>query len=195
MSGRRARAIWRLRAAVLTLAGAVAVHQGRDLFASASHEHELARVHMYLTWAAPASGVLLFLAIMQLAGRAGRAAGVPMLPRMRTLWLVGAATLLLVFCAQESLETLLSEGRVPHVGDLLGAGGWTAIPLALAVGGLIALALRGAATVLRWAAARRRRPLVRRARAAPLAPAPPVLAAARSVLARRLAGRGPPLHR
>lgn len=185
--------IWRLRAAVLTLVGAVVVHHGRYAFVSPEHEHELAAAHTYLTWLAPASAVLLFLAVTQLVAYLGRTGdgAAPRLPRARTLWLAGTATLLAVFGAQESLETLFSHGHLPHVADLLGAGGWTAIPFALAAGGLIALLLRGAATVVRWALGRQRRP-VRQAPLALLAPRSPVLAAPGSVLARRLAGRGPP---
>ena len=108
------------------------------------------------------------------------------------LWLAATGSLLGVFGAQESLETLLSHGHLPGLADLVGAGGWTAVPLAVAAGGLIALLLRGAATVLRWALGRRRRPVVRHAPPALLAPRRPLLAARRSVLARRLAGRGPP---
>ena len=114
------------------------------------------------------------------------------LPRARTLWLAATVSLLGVFGAQESAEWLLSHGRLPELADILGAGGWTAVPLAVAAGALIALLLRGAATVLRWALGRRRRPLGRLAPPAPLVPRRPRLAAARSVLARRLAGRGPP---
>ena len=186
--------IWRLRAAVLILVGALAVHHGRDAFATPEHEHELAAAHSYLPWLASASAMLLFLAVVQLAtylGREGAGPG-PQLPRARTLWLAATGSLLAVFAAQESLEMLLSHGRLPGLADLLGAGGWTAAPLAAAAGALIALLLRGAATVLRWALGRRRRPVVRQAPLALLAPRWPLLAAARSVLARRLASRGPP---
>ena len=187
-------AIWRLRAAVLVLAGALTVHHGRYAFATAEHEHGLAAAHGYVPWLASASAMALFLAVVQLTaylGRAGAGAATG-LPRARTLWLAAAVTLLGVFGAQESLETFLAHGHGPAPADILGAGGWTAVPLAVAAGAAIALALRGAATVVRWALGRRRRPLLGPAPAARVAPRPPVLAAARSVLARRLAGRGPP---
>ena len=186
--------IWRVRAALLILAGALAVHHGRYALATVEHEHELAAAHGYLPWLAGAATVLLFLAVVQLAvhlGRAGEAPG-PELPRPCVLWLAATVCLLGVFGAQESLETFLVHGHPPSPSDILGAGGWSAVPLAVAAGGLIALLLRGAATVLRWALGRRRRPVVRQAPPALLAPRRPLLAASRSVLARRVAGRGPP---
>jgi hypothetical protein len=185
--------VWRLRAAVLVLVGMLALHHGRYVFATAEHEHELAAVHRYLPWLASASGVLLFLAVVQLVAYVARedADPGPELPRGRTLWAAATGTLIAVFVVQESLETLLTHGHLPALAELLGAGGWSALPLAVAIAGLIALLLRGAATVLQWALGRRR-PVIRRAPSARLAPRRPRLAVARSVLARRLAGRGPP---
>ncbi len=184
---------WRLRAAVLTLVGVLGVHHGRFLFATEEHEHELAGVHVYLTWLAPAAGVLLFLAVTQLAAHLGRLdhRSAPRLPRARTLWLWSVVTLLGVFCAQECVETLLAHGHLPEVAELLGGGGWTVLPLSVAAGGAIALLLRAAATVVGWVlgrAARRRRSVARPA----LPPRAPGLAPRASVLARRLAGRAPP---
>ncbi|HYI19092.1 MAG TPA: hypothetical protein VD836_10305 [Solirubrobacteraceae bacterium] len=186
--------IWRLRAAILILVGALVLHHGRYAFATPEHAHEVVAAHAYLPWLAGASAMALFLLVVQLAthfGRAGVGDGIE-LPRARTLWLAATLSLLGVFGAQESAEWLLSHGRLPELADILGAGGWTAVPLAIVAGALIALLLRGAATVLQWALERRRRPIGRQAAPAPLVPRPPRLAAARSVLARRLAGRGPP---
>jgi hypothetical protein len=184
--------IWRVRAAVLTLVGVLAVHDGRYLFATHEHEHELAPVHMYLTWLVPAAGALLFLAVAQLAANLSRPqATAPQLPRARALWLAATTTLLCVYGAQESLETVFSYGRVPELADVVGSGGWAAIPLAGAAGGVIAALLRGAATVVRWALTRARRPAGR----TPVAvdrPRTPALTPRGSVLARRLAGRAPP---
>lgn len=187
--------IWRLRAAILLLVGALAVHHGRYAFATPEHEHQLVAAHAYLPWLAGAAAVLVFLVVVQLAAFLQHAGEdpEPRLPRAGTLWPAATASLLAVFGAQESLETFLSHGHLPELAELLGAGGWTALPLAVAAGGLIAVLLRGAATVVRWALARRRRPADRQAPPALLAPRLPRLAAARSVLARRLAGRGPPV--
>jgi hypothetical protein len=181
--------IWRLRAAVLTLVGVLAVHDGRYLFAN---EHELATVHTYFAWLAPAAGALLFLAVAQLAANLSRPeATAPELPRARALWLAATASLLCVYGAQESLEIVFSYGRVPELADLLGSGGWAAIPLAVAAGGVIAALLRGAATVVRWALTRARHPVGRTPVALDV-PCTPALTPRGSVLARRLAGRAPP---
>jgi hypothetical protein len=186
-------AIWRVRAAVLTLAGALAVHAGRYAFATREHEHELAAAHAYLSWVPPLVGVLAFLGVVQLLGRLRREAEGARceLPSARVLWMASSAVLLHVFVAQESLEMVFAHGRLPEVGELLGAGGWTAIPIAVLAGALVALLLRGAAAIVAWA--RRRASLdVRRSVAALLSPRSPGLFLSGSVLARRLAGRGPP---
>ena len=184
---------WQARAAILTLVGVLGVHQARYLFAPVEHEHELAAAHTYLTWLTPLAGVLLFLLVVQFVSRLGRldGEGAPRLPRTRTLWLSATVTLLWVFGAQESLETFFSHGHLPGLAELLGGGGWTVVPFAVIAGGAIALLLRGAATVVSWALARRPR-RARRTVAALVAPSTPVLAPRGSVLARRLAGRGPP---
>jgi hypothetical protein len=186
-------ALWRLRAAVLILVASLAVHEGRYLFATSDHEHGLAGAHAYLAWLIPAAGALLFLAAAHLAVRLplSEPGPDPALPRLRTLWLVATAALLHVFALQELLETALSHGHLPGPGDLLGGGGWTAIPFAVAAAAAVALLLRGAAGIVRWAlvrAARRRRVPA----CAAHAPATPLPAPRGSVLARRLAGRGPP---
>ena len=183
---------WRLRAAVLTLIGVLAVHRARFLFAAPEHEHELAGAHVYLTWLTPVAGVLLFLAVVELAAQLGRLddAAVPRLPRARVLWPAVTVTLLGVFGVQESVETYFSHGHWPEVADLLAGGGWTAVPAALIAGGAIALLLRGAATVVSWALGRSRSR--RRSALAVAIPDTPSLARRGSVLARRLAGRAPP---
>lgn len=183
--------IWRLRAAVLTLAGVLAVHDGRYLFATP--EHALATAHVYLPWLVSAAGMLLFFAVAQLAANLGRPGGrAPELPRVRTLWLIATMTLLCVFGAQESLETAFAYGRLPELADVLGSGGWAAVPLAVAAGGVIAVLLRSAATVVRWASTRARSP-VGRTPVALEVPCAPLLTPRGSVLARCLAGRAPPV--
>jgi hypothetical protein len=79
--------IWRIRATILTLAGALGVHQGRYLFAPQEHEHELAGVHGYLPWITPALGALVFLAVVQLVARLDRVSPTTYseLPRARAL--------------------------------------------------------------------------------------------------------------
>ena len=184
---------WRFRAAVLALAGVLAVHHGRYLFASPAHEHELAGAHTYLAWLTPVAGGLLFLVVAQLAGALARLQheGAPRLPSARSLWFAATATLISVFLAQECLETVLVHGRLPELAEILSAGGWTALPFAGAAAAVIALLLRGAAAAVRWALSRheRRTPAPVRLVAAPRSP---VLVPRGSLLARRLAGRAPP---
>jgi uncharacterized protein len=119
--------IWRLRATVLTLAGVLAVHQGRYLFCTATREHELAAVHRYLLWLIPAVGVLLFLAAAQFLARLGREGAGAALPTGRVLWLLTSGVLLGAFIGQESLEEVFAEGHLPAAIDLASGGGWTAI--------------------------------------------------------------------
>jgi hypothetical protein len=183
--------LWRLRAAVLTLAGALLVHEGRYLFAPPEHEHALAAAHTYLGWLVPTAGALLFLAFAQVAARIGRVRGEDVrLPGVGALWVGAAGCLLSVFLVQECAEGFIAHGELPLLGDILGAGGWVAVPLCAAVGGLVALLLAGAARVLRWAIARRSTP--RRRLGAVRTRAVVALVPRASVLARRLAGRAPP---
>lgn len=113
----------------------------------------------------------------------------------RRLWLAASAALLAVYVGQELLESALVAGHPTGFAALAAGGGWTALPAAFAVGAVLALALR-----LTLAAAKR----VARARARLRAPAGrPVITARRSAitlvpsagpLARRLAGRAPPVR-
>jgi hypothetical protein len=184
--------IWRFRAAVLTLGGLLLLHQGRYLLAPREHDHELHGVHVYLGWLMPLAAALLFLAIAQLAvtlRRGGRGSG-PRLPSAPTLWAAATVTLLTAFGVQETLELTAVHGHLPEVADLLGHGGWQVVPLALTIGGAVALLLRGAARAIAWAL-RRRPPLARTAGPVARRPRAP-LASRGSVVARNLAGRGPP---
>ncbi|HYH58014.1 MAG TPA: hypothetical protein VD790_02165 [Thermoleophilaceae bacterium] len=186
--------IWRLRAAALAVLGVLAVHYGRYAVAPPQHEHQLSTAHGYLTWLGPLSIVLALITLAHLLVVVARTrtGAPPALPSGRILWFVMTVTLLSAFGAQESVETFLTHGRLPELGELLAAGGWAAIPLAAAAAAAIALLLRGAASVVRWAL-ERRRAKARRLLVRPTVPSLPTLAAPRSVLARRLAGRGPPV--
>ena len=187
---------WRIRAALLVLAGTLGVHEARFALVPRHHEHELAEVHRYLTWLIPLIGVLLFLTVVHLAVRLRRPGpgAVPRLPGAPALWLVATTSLLTVFGLQETIETLLTTGAPPGVELLTHDGGWVVLPLAVAAGGALALLLRGAAAVAEWVITRsagvRRRRLVD-----PLAGSSPspILQPRGPVIARFLAGRAPPL--
>jgi hypothetical protein len=185
---------WRLRASVLTLIGSLVVHQGRYLAVPRHDEHH-AEAHAYFEWLVPALAAVAFVVVAEFALRLVRAhrEAPPGLPSAGRLWAAATLALVAIFGAQEAIEGFVTHGAWPTPTELLAAGGWSALPLAIAVGGAVALLLRGAAEAVEWA----RRPLsVHAARAQQLRlPPAPVLALRGSVLARRMAGRAPPLAR
>ncbi len=183
---------WRIRAALLTLIGVLAVHAGRYEIAPPAHAHEFGAAHAYFTWLVPVAGALLVLAVLQVGAAIRRGVGdAPALPRGRTLWAVATLTVLGVLTAQELLETWVTHGHVPSLAAVFGAGGWVAAPLAAVAAAVIALVLRGAAEAVRRALARALdRPRAHAPRAA--RPVLDLLVPRSSQLARHVAGRAPP---
>jgi hypothetical protein len=173
--------------AALMGAGAFGVHQLR--FALSPDSARALHAHGYL---APVGAVLLGVLLFALAAALARIARgeVEAAPRVRRLWAGASASLIAVYCVQESIEGLLSHGALhgPFAG-----GGWVALPLAIAVGLAIALVMRGAAAASEVAAA------TRRAHAMSVAVAPfdailkPWSPRRSRATARHLAARGPPL--
>ncbi len=152
--------------------------------------------HGYLPIASGAVLLLLALGVGQLLlafRRALRSATASPAPPFGLLWLAAISALLAIYCSQELLEGLPAGGHPAGFGALAANHGWSALPLAIGLGALVALALRGAVAAERRVAARARAarpwparaPRVRRPRLDPVAPAAPVLA-------RKLAGRAPP---
>jgi hypothetical protein len=151
--------------------------------------------HGYLALAEPLAGTLGALVLAGLVTRLVAAwrvgeAGEPGASWLR-LWAVASAGLLVLFGAQESLEAAFGGGHPV----LLEPGGWPAPLLAVGVGGLLTLFLRGARAVVVAVAGRSPR------RRAPLRPAPaprrrlPRSARRRTApLALSAAGRAPPAH-
>ncbi|HEY6780956.1 MAG TPA: hypothetical protein VI111_08385 [Thermoleophilaceae bacterium] len=187
----------------LLLAGLIAVavlvlHELRYLIGYGGHAGQALaeQGHGYLPLAG--IGVLLLLALgvgqLLLAFRhALRSATASPAPPFGLLWLAAISALLTIYCSQELIEGMLATGHPAGFGALAADGGWSALPLAIGLGALVALALRGAAAVERRAAARARAPRSLPARAPRVShPRPAVAAAPRSVLALKLAGRGPP---
>ena len=176
-----------LRAGLPLAAGSLAVHELRYLLGPSGES--AAPAHGYLAWLAPLAALALAIACgVWLAGLGRRSAS-----HARTLtWIGASGALLATYAMQETIEALATPG---HPG-LLAHGGWRAVPIALAVGGLVALGMRGAraADLAAAEAARPWSPATVTAFAAPVfacsAPAPP--APRPRVLARRLAGRAPP---
>ena len=188
-----------VRLAAVIAVAALLLHELRYLIGFGDHAGEAlaASGHAYLPFAGGVAGLLIALASAQLLtalDRARRTARGERAPSFARLWLAIAAALLVVYSGQELLEAALSPGR--HLGPAVpfAEGGWSAFPLALALGAGAALALRGASRAVALVAARatRARPrepmsLIRR-RLPPL----PVQA---PVLARHLASRAPPALR
>lgn len=145
--------------AALLMAGGFAVHQLRFLLAygsrsSAALAHE---GHAYLSFLAPLVAAVLVVAAAEYGAALVRAhvdAGVPRLVR---LWALSAATLLVIYCVQELTEGLVSRAHAGGLAGVFAGGGWLSMPLALAVGLVIALLMRGAAAVAAFVAASRER--------------------------------------
>jgi hypothetical protein len=189
-----------LRAPVLLATGSLVVHEGRYLagYGDHAHEAEAAQGHAYLSDAVvPTIQVLLVLSVVALVIAFVRAMrGLEPEPRpiaFGPAWLRATLVLQTVYATQELAEGWLSAGHPPGVAGVLGHGGWTAFVIAIAVGAVVALLLRGAVAVVRWAA--------RRHRARPPAADPPLrdaplpdspLLTALAPLARGDAGRAPP---
>lgn len=141
---------WVLRMAALMGAGAYGVHQLR--FALTPANRATAHAHAYL---APVGTVLVGLLLLALAAALARIARghVDETPRLRRLWPATSASLVAVYCVQESIERLIAHGDSSPV-----RGGWIAIPLAVVIGLAVALIARGAAAAGEVAAAERPAP-------------------------------------
>jgi hypothetical protein len=104
------------------------------------------------------------------------------------------ATLIAVYTLQEAIEGAVFAGHPSGLTGIYGDGGWTALLIALAVGGVIALVVRGSHRALvllaeraRALSARRRAPRGRWPASSSSAPL-----RRRPIIAAHLAGRAPP---
>jgi hypothetical protein len=181
--------------------GALAMHQLRYELAFGSHaSRELAaHGHAYLQALTPlvvlaaalgAGGWLARLARAWRGDEPDRERG----RGLAALWALAATALVCIYAGQESLEALFATGHPQGLAAILGHGGLWALPAAIAVGGLLAVLVRGGrALVERVARLRRER--------RPIAPARPPKNAVRPAsvvlprpapLACASAGRAPP---
>lgn len=190
----------RIRAAALMPAAVLTVHQLRYQLAFGGHADSALATqgHAYLGPLAPLAAMLVaigagvFIAGLARARRDGEAGegGRPLL----LVWLLAAGALLGIYTAQELAEGMLATGHPGGLEGVFGHGGLWAAPLSLALGAVVALALRAAAAAERWVAAlaseeappTEARPRRSRRPAAVFMPAPAPLALA-------AAGRAPPL--
>jgi hypothetical protein len=186
---------------VLLLVGALCVHHGRYLlaFGSDAGEQSLAHGHAYLSGVVPwvvLAALLLSIAFLAALVRAWRTGELEAAPRsFRVLWLAGSAALVAIYTGQELAEGLLAPGHEAGLSGVLGAGGWTALPLALLAAAAIAWLSREApALIARAAALGARQPAAPRAHRGTRLPLPRDARPPRDVLAAFLAGRGPPLQ-
>lgn len=140
--------VWRFKAATLLLAGGLAVHELRYLLAwgGSAQRVEAQQGHGYLTAAAPAVAGLVVLALaaflLRLLGPRRREGGSA--PGFRALWTGCAGLLIALYAVQETVEGALADGHPGGLAALLAHGGWTAVPLAVVVGGVLGLVLREA---------------------------------------------------
>lgn len=181
-----------VRATALVTVAALALHELRYLigYGGGAHEALASQGHDYLPVASAVVGVLLVVALAQLAARVLRRSGESDGPDLRVAWALASAALLLIFVSQESLEGILSSGHPAGMAAVTAHGGLVAVPLAIAFGGFVALGLKGASKLVAAAAARSTTtlPRPRGPRRLRLDPLPP----AGGVLALKLAGRAPP---
>jgi len=167
--------------------GLIAVHQLRLQAAPSSVGHAPLLALLVPAGVLLAGGALA--AVGELAGIRRGLVPAPERLSVRPAWVVATLALVALFVAQELLEGLLLQGHQAGLAGVLGLGGWTAFPLAFAVGGIVAITLVGVRSALRRAAVTTRRRLAPRAGtkrrgAASWRPA--------GVLARKLASRAPP---
>lgn len=187
------------RATALLALGALAVHELRYVLAYGSHAQQAmaSQGHGYLGELTPAIVVLALSAILGrlVAAAFGRGAGNGRPTTLARSAAFFATALTLIFSVQELVEGAFFAGHAGGLAAILGEGGWIALPLALAIGALAALAdrlLAGAEQVLALRA-RRRRILPRAAVIAPPAQAPRRPPLAGLALAFGFARRPPPV--
>jgi len=189
---------FRLRCFALLGSGAIALHELRYLIGYGGDAgHALAaQGHGYLD-AVTATVALALVAALAVLIAAVVRVGAPAAARTarpwRVRWLAASGALLAVFVAQELVEGALSPGHPAGLAGVAGNGGWIAVPLALAIGAVVAVLLRGADAVIARFAGSPRRPRLRPPRIAlPRAPlhVPPRAVA---LLAAPGAPRAPPL--
>jgi hypothetical protein len=189
----------RLAPLALMPTAAFAVHQLRYwlAFGGRAAAQLEAQGHAYLHSLAP--WIVMLLAIgagifLRALGRALR--GWSSLRRYTVsfvgLWLLCSACLVAIYVCQELLEGMLVTGHPAGAAGVFGAGGWWAVPAALAVGLVLAALLHGARWLLCAIALRsgRRRPRARPTSALRVPAGAPRLRPA--PLAVGWSGRGPP---
>ena len=165
------RATAAFRCSALIALGAFVVHQLRYLGGGGGSAHGYLEALLPVLVVLAASAVVGTLVAARASGRTtgGAAAG----------WSWCSAALLVIFGVQETVEGVLSAGHPSGAAGALGHGGWIAVPLAIVIGRVVSLLLRGLASVERRLAD---------ARPAAARRAPASLGRARAMQARALTG-------
>jgi hypothetical protein len=156
--------------------------------------------HSYLNSLTPwlvlvfALGLGAFLGRLARAWRSGEAEG-PQRRGVVGVWLAATVSLVLIYAGQEFLEGLFATGHPAGLVGIFGDGGLWALPVAAAVGGVLALLVRGERAALALAARLgRSRPRTRHTSVPVHSSAAPALIPP-SPLAVCSAGRAPPFRR
>lgn len=187
-----------LRAAALLLVGVLAVHELRYVIAFGGDAGETLahHGHGYLSFVTPLVGMLSAIGLGQVLVRAAgrRPAVSPAGVRLCRLWPVASLALLCIYTSQELLEGLLAPGHPAGWAGVFSGGGWVAVPLAVAFGAFVALAVRVSRLVRSRGVLRIRLSSLTVPSAGALAVrAFAVLVVRCGVLAGHLAGRAPPV--
>lgn len=189
------------RAAPLATAPAAAfvVHQLRYwlAFGGRASAQLQAQGHSYLHSLVPWLVLLFALAAGMFLRAIGRALGGSCsLPRrtlsFTALWLICAASLVLIYAVQELLEGVFAAGHPEGLTGIFGYGGWWAIPAAVAVGLVLAALFHGATWVLHEVARRHFRPHPRPRRTSSVRCPEDLVLPPLAPLAHGWSGRGPP---
>jgi hypothetical protein len=182
-----------VRLAPLLAAGALVLHKLNGL---AGGDALAGHGHTYLPLAAALVTVLLALGCARFAhelwhASRGRLSTAPPTSFAR-LWAIAAAALLATFALQEWIEGWITPGHPATLSHALAHMGWVAPALAVALGCVIALLLRGSRSAIELLARRHRLRRRARPRRGNWRPLPSAQLPRLSVLAANRAGRAPP---
>jgi hypothetical protein len=128
--------------AVLSLAG-LALHELRYMsWLGAGHAHPDGHdPGGWLSFLAPALTVAAAFAVALVAATRWRAGKVDGRVRLGNLWLIASGGLLASFAARELLQRALHADHPFGLHGMFGHGGWVVVPLALLLGGVVAVAV------------------------------------------------------
>jgi hypothetical protein len=182
-----------VRLGPLLAAGALLLHKLNGL---AGGDSLAGHGHSYLPLAAALVTVLLVLTCVRFGrelwqASRGRIEAVA-LPSFAILWLIASGALLSTFTLQEWIEGWTTPGHPATLSHAIAHIGWLCPALAVALGGLIALLVRGSRAAIEFLARRHAARRIPRAERGRWAASPPRVAPRLAMLAGNRAGRAPP---